>query len=212
MERDVAAPYRLGEMSGPHPNPTQWQWAPPPPPPPQQSRTDWVPVVLAAVIASVAGLVVGGLLGGLVAMGIDIAGRFDPDPLTYGPGGALARFELEAGQCADGELAEGNGFGAEAAVSCSGSHDFEVYAQTSSPGQQQSNRFPDSRALASFSDDYCLMALEAFVGGDYDSSSYDYASIVPTRAAWDSGDRRVICALFDYDGNPITGSARATEA
>jgi Septum formation len=211
MEPDRAAPYLLAEMSGPQQQiPPQWQWPPPPRQPPP--RTNWVPVLLAAVIASLAGLLVGGIIGGVVGFGLSSSGAFGPEPLTHGRGGALERFELEAGQCADGEVAPGGSFGADAAVSCSLSHDFEVYAQTSSPGQEQTNRYPGVDDLATFGDDYCLLAFEAFVGTDYSSSSYDYAGIVPTRAAWDRGDRRVICTLWDYEGDPIIGSARATEA
>jgi hypothetical protein len=181
--------------------------------PPQQppARTGNRPVVIAAVIAGVAGLVVGAVLAGVVVFAVGAFGAFgafNPDPLTRGPGGALPSFQLLVGQCANGEVAPGESFGSDSAIPCERLHDLEVYASTAAPGQAPGDRYPGADDLALYAEDYCLLAMEAFVGQTYEDSDFDYAGIVPSRAAWQQGDRAVVCALWRYDGEPTIGSAR----
>jgi Septum formation len=191
-------------MTGTYPHPP---WPPWPPPPAQPNRR---PVVLAAVIAAAAGLVVGAVIGAAVMFFVGSLGVFGPDELTRGPGGKLPLFDLAVGQCANGEITDGSSFGSDATVPCSQSHDFEVYASASPPGVEQAVGYPDPRDLAALAGDHCLLALEAFVGSDYDDSDLDYTAIIPSRAAWEAGDRTVLCALWQVDGDSIVGSARGT--
>jgi hypothetical protein len=145
------------------------------------------------------------------AVGLFAIGNLSaPHPRTRGPGGELARFDLTVGQCANGEVSPGNSFGSDAAVSCSQAHELEVYASTAAPGMEQPTGYPDPGDLAAFTDDYCLLAFEAFVGSDYVDSDLDYTGIIPSRAAWEAGDRRIICALRHVDGDSMVGSARGT--
>jgi len=195
-----------------HPSPYQWPQPPLPSPPRPDRRT----VVLAAVIAGAAGLLIGAVVGGLVVFALGTSGVFNPDPLTRGPGGKLARFDLAVGQCANGKVEPGSGFGRDAAVPCSESHDFEVYASTVPPGRALSEeqdgdravRYPNADDLAAFADDHCLLAFEGFVGSDFDGSDLDFTGIIPSRAAWEAGDRTVACALWQADGDSMVGSAR----
>jgi hypothetical protein len=139
------------------------------------------------------------------------SGVFMPHPLTRGPGGKLARFDLTVGQCADGKVKPGNSFGGDAAVSCSRSQDFEVSASTDPPGGRERLGYLRTDDLGAFGDDECILAFEAFVGSDIDHSDLDFTSIIPSRAAWDAGDRTILCALWQYDGDPMVGSARGTD-
>lgn len=165
-------------------------------------------MVLPAVIAGTTGLLVGMVIGtvGMFAIGNLSA----PDPPTRGPGGELARFDLTVGQCTNGEVSPGNSFGSDAAVSCGQAHDVEVYASTAPPGVEQPSGHPDPGVLAAFTDDCCLLAFEAFVGRDFVESDLEYTGIIPSRAAWESGDRRIVCALWHFDGDSLVGSARGT--
>lgn len=184
----------------------QQSWPPPPSPAPAPNRR---PVIVAAIVAAVAGLLLGLVIGGGVVFVLGVSGVFDAKPLTYGPGGSMTQFELHAGQCADGEVKAGRSYPAATALSCSAGHDFEVYQTTSTPGPGVADaRYPDPRDLAAFADDHCLLALEAYVGSSIDDSDLDYAGVVPSRDAWNAGDRTVACALWQIDGDRLTGSAR----
>ena len=185
--------------------PSPQAWLPPPAPPPS-SR----PVVLAAVIAGVAGLLVGAVIGGAIIFVLGSSGAFAPDPLTRGPGGNLARFDLTVGQCANGKVEPGNSFASGAVVPCSASHDFEVYGSIVPPGAEQGVPYPNPGDLAALAGDHCLLAFAAFVGTDVDGSDLDFTGIIPSRAAWQAGDRAVLCALWQIDGDRLVGSAHGS--
>lgn len=193
-------------------NPYQQDWRqypqsrPPPSPSPALNRR---PVIIAAVVAALAGLLVGAVIGGAVVFVLGVTGVFDPKPLTYGPGGSIAQFELQAGQCADGEVKAGRSYPTAKALACSGRHDFEVYETASTPGPDVADAgYPDPRDLAAFADDHCLLAFEAYVGSSIDDSDLDYVGVVPSRDAWEAGDHTVACALWQVDGDRLSGSAR----
>jgi hypothetical protein len=186
--------------------PYQQGWPPPPSPYPAPNHR---PVIVAAITGAVAGLLLGLVIGAGGVFVLGVSGVLDPKPLTYGPGGSMARFDLQAGQCANGKVESGQSYPAAVAVSCTGGHDFEVYETASTPGPGvAAARYPDPRDLAAFADDHCLLAFEAYVGSSIDDSDLDYAGVVPSREAWDAGDRTVACALWQIDGDQLTGSAR----
>jgi hypothetical protein len=121
--------------------PSPQSWPPPPPPYPMANRR---PVIVAAIVGAVAGLLLGLVIGGGVVFVLGASGVFDPKPLTYGPGGSIARFDLQAGQCAKGEVKAGRSYPAATALACSGRHDFEVYETASTPGPDVADaRYPD---------------------------------------------------------------------
>jgi hypothetical protein len=189
----------------PYQYPYQYTYPWPPQQPP--ARSSKRPVVIAAVIAGAAGLVVGAVLAGVVVFALGVSGALDPDPLTRGPGGAMPSFQLRVGQCANGEVAPGASFGDDSAIPCERLHDFEVYASTTAPGQAPGGRYPGAEDLALYADDYCLLAMEDFVGQTYEDSDFEYSGIVPSRGGWQEGDRAVVCALWRFDSEPTTGSA-----
>jgi hypothetical protein len=136
--------------------PYQQGWPPPPSPYPAPNHR---PVIVAAIIGAVAGLLLGLVIGAGGVFVLGVSGVLDPKPLTYGPGGSMARFDLQAGQCANGKVESGRSYPAAVAVSCIGGHDFEVYETASTPGPGvAAARYPDPRDLAAFADDHCLLA------------------------------------------------------
>ena len=83
-------------------------------------------------------------------------------------------------------------------------HQHEVYAivdQSADPGAP----YPGDDVLAAFADDRCLAAFTPYTGIDYRTSHYDIANARPDKAAWDRGERRVICALHDVDFAELNG-------
>src|SRR6266508_2565862 len=186
--------------------PYQQAWPSPPAPAPAPNRR---PVIVAAIVGAVAGLLLGLVIGGGVVFVLGVTGVFDSKPLTYGPGGSMARLDLQAGQCANGEVKAGQSYPAATAVPCSGRHDFEVYETASTPGPDVADAgYPGPRDLAAFADDHCLLAFEAYVGSSIDNSDLDFAGVVPSPDAWNAGDHTVACALWQIDGNRLTGSTR----
>ena len=82
---------------------------------------------------------------------------------------------------------------------------YAIAAQPAGPAAP----YPGDDGLAAFADDSCLGAFTGYTGLDYRSSHYDIANPRPDKAAWDRGERRVICALHDADFAELTGSAKA---
>lgn len=188
--------------------PYQQAWPSPPSPVPAPNRR---PVIIAAVIAAAAGLLLGLVIGGAGVFLLGTSGLLDPKPLTYGPGGSMGRFDLQAGQCANGQVDSGRSYPASATVACGAAHDFEVYETASTPGPVGADaRYPDPRDLGAFADDHCLLAFEAYVGSNINDSDLDFAGVVPSRDAWYAGARTVACALWQINGDRLTGSVRNT--
>jgi hypothetical protein len=118
---------------------------------------------------------------------------------------------VDVGQCFDtDQFAAGIAIDLSSArvVDCANPHQQEAYAivdQPADPGAQ----YPGDDVLAAFADDRCLAAFTPYTGVDYRASHYDIANAHPDEAAWDRGERRVICALHDADFAELTGSAKA---
>ena len=46
----------------------------------------------------------------------------------------------------------------------------------------------------------------SYVGLAYEESELEVFPITPTEGSWESGDREIICALYNLDFSKITGS------
>ena len=117
---------------------------------------------------------------------------------------------IDVGQCFDTDsFAPGSAIDLSSArvVDCAGPHQQEVYAITVQPGDAGAP-YPGDDVLTAFADDSCLAAFTPYTGLDYRASHYDIANARPDRAAWDGGERRVICALHDADFAELVGSAK----
>jgi len=118
---------------------------------------------------------------------------------------------IDVGQCFDtDQFAAGAAIDLSAArvVDCNSPHQQEAYAvvsQTADPAAA----YPGDDSLAAFADDQCLAAFSGYTGLDFRMSHYDIANARPDQAAWERGERRVVCALHDVDFAELTGSAKA---
>jgi hypothetical protein len=118
---------------------------------------------------------------------------------------------LSVGQCFDTDsFTPGSTLDLSSArvVDCAQPHQQEVYAVAVEPSGGGAP-YPGDATFAAFADDNCLAAFQPYTGVDYTTSHYDIANARPDAAAWDRGDRTVICALHDVDFAELTGSARA---
>ncbi|MEL6891873.1 MAG: septum formation family protein [Actinomycetota bacterium] len=121
-------------------------------------------------------------------------------------GGDVGAFRLQLGDCIE-SLGDGDGFDSLPVVPCSARHQAEIYHVF----DLADGPWPGSDAVRDRAADGCVGAFARFVGVDFAASSYDVTPLRPSEASWNEiGDRQVLCALFEVDGSPMTGSARAT--
>ncbi len=114
-------------------------------------------------------------------------------------------FDLEVGQCFNDpdsfeEVANVD------IVECAEPHDNEVFELFDIPDGD----FPGDVAVGETAVEGCLAAFDPYVGRDYASSAYDIRYLVPTSDTWSSGDREVVCILYDLNGAALTGSVRGS--
>jgi len=88
-------------------------------------------------------------------------------------------------------------------VDCDSPHTAEVYgnyffSQTEFPGDDE---------VQSTADDQCYNQFADYVGNSYDDSSLDFWYYYPNQSGWDSGFGWTMCALVDYGGGDLVGSA-----
>ncbi|GAA1700631.1 hypothetical protein GCM10009792_21000 [Microcella alkalica] len=84
---------------------------------------------------------------------------------------------------------------------CDEPHDSEVYASVI----MTEDDYPRQEAILERADVECLTEFEAFVGGSWDDSPYDFSYYFPTEGSWGEGDREILCVIYDPAG-PVTGS------
>lgn len=146
-----------------------------------------------------------------LAAAFSLSGCAFLDQLTGGPqrnaDGAVVEgddttdvFTIQVGDCLnDAEAAEE--VETVPTVPCEQSHDSEVYASVIIPEDE----YPGQQAIFELADAECLSEFEAFVGGDWDTSPYDFSYYFPTEGSWAEGDREILCVIFDPEG-PVEGS------
>ena len=68
----------------------------------------------------------------------------------------------------------------------------------------------DAAKLDAWAQQHCLEAFEPFVGTAYENSRLGVQFVLPTSITWAVGDRLVVCAIIDPDGQQLVGSMRGT--
>ncbi|MBX9718616.1 MAG: septum formation family protein [Microbacteriaceae bacterium] len=109
-------------------------------------------------------------------------------------------FALRVGDCLDNATATGE-VQTVPTVPCDGPHDGEIYS-AHLLGQ---SGYPGEDAVLGQAEALCLAAFEDFVGEPYLDSRFDFSYYYPTAASWATGDREVLCVIYDPEG-PVTGS------
>lgn len=113
-------------------------------------------------------------------------------------------FQVSVGDCFNDGTDESEGIAAIAAVPCAEPHDNEIYYLFDIPGDE----FPTDVEVQA--DNGCYDQFVPFVAHDYETSAIDYFPIYPTVETWETGDREVICSVFDsvQTTGTLAGAAR----
>ena len=118
-------------------------------------------------------------------------------------------FSLEVGDCFDDPSSYATEVETVDKVSCSESHDNEVYAVGDHPAGGDAS-YSGAETLDAYSFGYCLSEFESYVGIPYEDSRLDLAYFYPTREGWEDDDREVACFLYDYNLAKLTGSMKGS--
>jgi hypothetical protein len=113
---------------------------------------------------------------------------------------------LAVGDCFDADgFAPGTTIGRAGIhlVDCAEPHQHQVYAVVRDP-EPLDAPFPGDRRLTGFADDACLDAFPTAFGVDYKESDLDFATVTPDEAAWDSGERALVCVVHHADFQLLT--------
>jgi serine protease Do len=88
-------------------------------------------------------------------------------------------------------------------VDCASPHEAEVYGNYffSDTG------FPGDDVVQTTADDQCYNQFADYVGNSYENSSLDFWYYYPNESGWNSGINWTMCALIDYGGGNLVGSA-----
>lgn len=111
-------------------------------------------------------------------------------------------FAIQVGDCLNDASASGE-VTTVPTVPCDAPHDSEVFAAF----ELGESGYPGEDVVVGKAEAACLPAFDEFVGEPYVESRFDFAFYYPTEASWASGDREVLCIIYDPAG-PVTGSLR----
>jgi hypothetical protein len=137
-----------------------------------------------------------------------------PPSTSEPPGVPIDPAVLGTGDCFEERVLSGQGQtefeeSQTVEVDCEDPHRNEIYLVTAMP-EEAGSEFPGEEAVAEFADDACLTAFESFVGLAYVESIWEIGYVVPTEESWPLPDRRVVCFVFNRDGDKVSGSAQDT--
>ncbi|MFN4001436.1 septum formation family protein [Microcella sp.] len=124
----------------------------------------------------------------------------DDDGRIIEPNEQTDAFALQVGDCLDDGTATGE-VQTVPTVPCDEPHDSEIYS-AHLLGQSQ---YPGDDIVVDKAEALCLPAFEQFVGEPYLESRFDFSFYYPTAESWATGDREVLCVIYDPEG-PVTGT------
>lgn len=163
-----------------------------------------------AVVLALVLLAIGGLLGGWRPF------TTEPDVLSFGPGGDMARFTLIEGQCARGTLGAARGFGPEDDAPCGEPHDVEVVASRAPLDQSRAGTYPGEDALARFGREFCSIVRDSDAlapeASGVTKDDLTVTTVIPSEAAFlsprsaaasSAGSRQVVCVVSRSDGEAL---------
>ena len=93
-------------------------------------------------------------------------------------------------------------------IDCAQPHTDEVFSIFDYPN---ASGFPGYEAIGGVQQSHCQADFTAYVGVDWEQSSYTINYAAPTEQSWAGGDHAIHCLLEDASGQQLTGSARGSE-
>ena len=118
--------------------------------------------------------------------------------VTYRP---AAVFGLRPGQCVN----SGANALAVTVLSCARPHDAEVFASFSLPA----TAWPGDSAVQQDARNACASRLGSYLNPQFATADVTQEYVYPNQAAWQAGERTVVCEVRAVDGQQLTGSVRA---
>lgn len=147
------------------------------------------------IALGVGAVVVVALIGAFVASRVAGDGR---------EAGEIKPTELQVGQCFNAPREE---LVSVVLRPCTDDHQHEVFAVVDHPASR-SARYPGDDEILRFAGERCIPLFERYGRVPYEQANLADFEVVPTRESWESGERRVICAVSSLDGQPMRGSVR----
>jgi hypothetical protein len=160
----------------------------------EESSRDVRPLAVAGIILGVIALVA-------VAVGVlaVVTHGFRPKTVvTYRP---AAVYGLRPGQCID----SGSDALKFTVLSCARPHDAEVFAAFTLPA----TAWPGASAVRVDAGNGCASRFDSYIDPRLAAASLTQAYVYPNRAAWQAGERKVVCEVSAVNGR-LTGSVRAS--
>jgi Septum formation len=159
----------------------------------EEGGRDVSPLAVIGIIFGVIALV--GVAVGVLAV---ITHGFRPKTVvTYRP---AAVFGLRPGQCVN----SGSDALKFTVLSCARPHDAEVFASFTLPA----GPWPGGSAVRVDAGDGCASRLDSYIDPQLATASLTQQYVYPNQAAWQAGERTVVCEVSAVDGR-LTGSVRA---
>lgn len=132
-------------------------------------------------------------LSGCSLLGDIVAGPGDTTDADQGTDTDV--FTIGVGDCLNDGSAEGE-VSTVKTVPCTEPHDSEAYASII----MDDASFPGVQAAQDRAELECTAEFSAFVGLDYESSTYNFSYYYPTESSWGQGDREILCLIVDPAG------------
>jgi len=159
----------------------------------EEEGRDVSPLAVVGIILGVIALV--GVAVGVLAV---VTHGFRPKTVvTYRP---AAVFGLRPGQCVN----SGTNALAVTVLSCARPHDAEVFATFSLPV----TGWPGASTVQLDASNGCVSRLDSYLNPDLATATLTQEYVYPNEAAWQAGERTVICEVRAVSGQ-LTGSVRA---
>lgn len=158
-----------------------------------------------AVTATVSALAVAALTGCSVLENIFPAqAERDAETQEIAEAGQQDVFQVNVGDCFNDTDSSSEEVSEIPAVPCAEPHDNEIYHLFDLAGDEYPLDTPDQ------ADAGCYAQFATFVGLEFESSTLDFYPIYPTAETWATGDREVICAVYDtvQTTGTLAGAAR----
>jgi hypothetical protein len=145
-----------------------------------------------ALTVTVSALAVAALAGCSALEGIFPAqAERDAETQEIAEAGQQDVFDVNLGDCFNDDDGSSDEISDIPAVPCAEPHDNEIYFLYDMTDAEYPVDTPD------LADAGCYDQFATFVGLEYESSTLDYFPIFPTADTWSTGDREVICSVFD---------------
>ncbi|WP_230660642.1 septum formation family protein [Psychrobacter sp. I-STPA10] len=118
-------------------------------------------------------------------------------------------FSLQVGTCfndANGNIDSGSGEEiSEVPIrDCDKPHDYEVFHLFNLTG----DNIPTDEDFETQVMENCDPAFESYVGKSFEESMYNMSTLSPSLDTWQTGDREVVCFLFDESNAKLTESLK----